>query len=141
LTLRGFSRIARQKISRANLIISTVQKYSTEIKPQTKMKSNHHITSSMARMGFTARHILVFAFWALLTPFIALAQQTVFYDTFGNSTINGGPTTNMIPGSTPTASSASYEIGSSKNATATTNFPGHLQVITASTSSGNTEAQ
>src|SRR5215469_4481313 len=70
-----------------------------------------------------------------------MAQQTVFNDTFANSTINGGPTTNMIPGGTPTASSTSYEIGSGKNATATTNFSGHLQVITSATSAGNTEAQ
>ena len=47
----------------------------------------------------------------------------------------------MIPGGTPTASFTSYEIGSGKNASFSTNFPGHLQVITSATSSGNTEAQ
>jgi fibronectin-binding autotransporter adhesin len=72
----------------------------------------------------------------------AMAQQTVFYDTFGSSTINGGPTTNMIPGGTPTASFTSYEIGSGKNATPTTNFPGHLLLtLAANTTSGNSEAQ
>lgn len=65
----------------------------------------------------------------------------VFYDTFANSTINGGAATNMIPGGTPTASFTSYEIGSAKNATATTNFAGSFQLATAGTSSGNTEAQ
>jgi autotransporter-associated beta strand protein len=75
------------------------------------------------------------------TSLAVMAQQTVFYDTFANSTINGGPATNMIPGGAPTASSTSYEIGSGKNATATTNFSGHLEVITSATSAGNTEAQ
>jgi autotransporter-associated beta strand protein len=78
---------------------------------------------------------------ALTTALSSMAQQTVFYDTFGQSTLNGGPTTNMIPGGTPTASHTSYEIISGKNATASTNNPGNLLITTAGTSSGNTEAQ
>jgi autotransporter-associated beta strand protein len=86
---------------------------------------------------------LVICGLAALTPALPAQaqQQTVFYDTFGQSTINGGPTTNMIPGGTPTASHTSYEIASGKNATATTNNAGNLLITTAGTSSGNTEAQ
>ncbi len=74
---------------------------------------------------------------ALAVPRAGTAQQTVFYDTFGSSTLNGVST----PGGTPTASSTSYEILSAKNATATTIAPGNLSIITSATSSGSTEAQ
>jgi hypothetical protein len=105
------------------------------------MNSNLNHTFSMSRTGFALKRLLMVTFLTLLASFAALAQQTVFYDSFASSTINGGPTTNMIPGGTPTASYTSYEIASGKNATATTNSPGNLSVITAATSSGNTEAQ
>jgi len=100
------------------------------------MKKKMKISLTMYQRLFAVMGVLM-----LCVPLGVMAQQIVFSDTFANSTINGGPTTNMIPGGTPTASFTSYEIASGKNATATTNFPGHLQVITAATSSGNTEAQ
>lgn len=78
---------------------------------------------------------------ALAIPLAATAQQTVFYDTFANSTINGGTNTDMQPGGTPTGSSTSYEIGSAKNATATTSSSRHFLLVTSHTTSGNTEAQ
>lgn len=72
-----------------------------------------------------------------LAPLVGTAQQTVFYDTFGSSTLNGLSTNS----GTPTASSTSYDIVSSKNATTTTIAAGDLSIKTSATSSGSTEAQ
>ncbi len=69
---------------------------------------------------------------------ITTAQQTVFSDTFGSSTLNQ---TNAFPGGTPTASSTSYTVASPKNVTTTSVAAGHLLLITPSTSSANTEIQ
>jgi autotransporter-associated beta strand protein len=84
--------------------------------------------------------VVISGLLALTAPLPLMAQQTVFYDTFGSSTLNG-QSGSMLPGGTPTASWTSYEIGSAKSATGTTNFAGHFQIITAGTSSGNTEAE
>ena len=75
---------------------------------------------------------------ALAVPLAALAQQTVFYDTFGSSTLNQ---TNAFPGGTPTASSTSYTCASAKAAPNFSIAPGHLQIYCPSTSSANSEAQ
>jgi len=98
-------------------------------------------TSALHRTRLFINRISMGILLGLAAPLTALAQQTVFYDTFGSSTLNGGPTTNMLPGGTPTASYTSYEIGSGKAATATTNNTGNFLLTTAGTSSGNTEAQ
>lgn len=78
--------------------------------------------------------------WAcllLICPFAAAAQQTVFNDTFGSSTINGASTNS----GSATVSSTSYDIASGKNATANTISPGHFGFEVASTSAGYVEAQ
>lgn len=75
---------------------------------------------------------------ALAAPLAAMAQQTVFSDTFGSSTLNH---TNAVPGGTPTASSTSYTVASPKAVTSTSIAAGHLLLITPSTSSANTEIQ
>lgn len=77
------------------------------------------------------------ALLALAFPLAVTAQQTVFYDTFGSSTLYGVST----PGGTPTASSTSYDVASAKNASATSIAPGNLNLITSATSSGSSEAQ
>ena len=77
------------------------------------------------------------ALLALAVPLTVTAQQTVFYDTFGSSTLNGVST----PGGTPTASLTSYDIGSAKTATATSIASGNFSLITSHTTSGSSEAQ
>lgn len=78
------------------------------------------------------------ALLTLAAPLAAMAQQTVFYDTFGSSTLNQ---TNAFPGGTPTASSTSYTIGSPKVAPSSSIAPGHLGIFCPATSSANGEAQ
>ncbi len=74
-----------------------------------------------------------------------MAQQTVFYDTFGTSSLNQTNIAGGIPGGTATVAApftaTSYTIASAKNALATSIGSGHFNLITASTSSGNTEGQ
>jgi fibronectin-binding autotransporter adhesin len=106
-----------------------------------KIKTNMKNTSAPHTIRPSLKRVLVCALLTLTAPLALIAQQTVFYDTFGNSTINGGTNADMQPGGTPTASWTSYEIGSAKNATATTNSPGHFLLITSHTTSGNSEAQ
>ncbi|HEU5396034.1 MAG TPA: immunoglobulin domain-containing protein, partial [Verrucomicrobiae bacterium] len=82
---------------------------------------------------------------ALLAVFTVTAQQTVFYDTFGSSSLNQTNIAGGIPGGTASDatpfSATSYTIASAKNALATSIGSGHLVLITSATSSGNTEAQ
>jgi len=75
---------------------------------------------------------------ALTAPSAVMAQQTVFSDTFGSSTLNQ---TNAFPGGTPTASSTSYTCASAKVAPSFGISPGHLQIYCPSTSSANSEVQ
>ena len=81
---------------------------------------------------------LVCALLALAAPLVAIAQQTVFYDTFGSSTLNQ---TNAFPGGTPTASSTSYTCASAKAAPNFSIAPGHLHLYCPATSTANSEAQ
>jgi autotransporter-associated beta strand protein len=67
------------------------------------------------------------------------AQQTVFYDTFGYSSLEQTNIAGGIPGGLPTASQTSYTVASAKNALSTTVGTNHLQLITSATSSGNSE--
>jgi autotransporter-associated beta strand protein len=82
---------------------------------------------------------------ALIAPLVAMAQQTVFYDTFGTSTLNQTNIAGGIPGGTASTvtpySASSYTIGSAKDARATTVGSGLLRLQTVATSSGNSEAQ
>lgn len=105
------------------------------------MKKKMIYASVLRRTRLSISHGIICALPVLAAPLGLMAQQTVFYDTFANSTINGGPTTNMIPEGTPTDSYTSYEIGSAKNATATTISSEHFRLITSHTTSGNSEAQ
>ena len=73
--------------------------------------------------------------FALLTPWLACAQTTIFDDTFGNSTMN-----DSSPAS-PTATSANYDIASGKNATSSSISAGDLKIAMASTSGSLVEAQ
>jgi fibronectin-binding autotransporter adhesin len=81
------------------------------------------------------------ALLALTAPMAALAQQVVFYDTFGTSSLDQTNIAGGIPGGIPTASQTSYTVASAKTATATSIGSGHLQLITGATSSGNSEIQ
>src|SRR5262245_26777594 len=82
-------------------------------------------------------------FLVLTAPLVALAQQTVFYDTFGASTLNQTNIAGGIPGGTASAvtpfSATSYTVASAKNALASFVTSGHLSLNTAATSSGNSE--
>lgn len=69
------------------------------------------------------------------------AEETVFFDTFGTSSLNQSNISGGIPGGLPTASQTSYTVASAKNALATTIGANHLRLIMAATSSGNNEAQ
>jgi autotransporter-associated beta strand protein len=72
-------------------------------------------------------------------PLAATAQTTFFTDNFSN-----GSTTNQlsVPGGTPTASSTSYDLATSKNTTTCTIGPGLLRCrLSSATSSGYWEAQ
>src|SRR5438309_9845492 len=116
-----------QRIARNESIASKISD-----KRNSKPKNPNQVTPQMKstppghRTRLFVKHIVIGAFLALTAPSVLKAQQTVFNDAFTSSTLNGGPTTNMIPGGTPTASFTSYEIGSGKNATASTNSPsGH----------------
>jgi hypothetical protein len=74
---------------------------------------------------------------ALSLPLSGLAQTTVFSDNFSNgSTLNGTST----PGGTPTASSTSYDIASTKTATSSMGA-NDLKLGLPSTTSGFLEAQ
>jgi autotransporter-associated beta strand protein len=87
---------------------------------------------------FIKRKLIMCALLALTAPLAAVAQQTVFYDTFGSSTLNQ---TNAFPGGTPTASSTSYTCASPKVAPNFSISSGHLEVYCPSTSSANSEVQ
>src|SRR5580692_5233608 len=78
------------------------------------------------------KRAFISALLVLAFPLAGIAQQTVFYDTFGSSTLNGVSTNS----GTPTASSTSYDIASAKNASATSIASGNLSLITSATSSG-----
>src|ERR1044072_934680 len=92
-----------------------------------------------------SHQMIIGALLAALTPAVALAQQTVFNDAFDTSTLNQTNISGGIPGGTASAitpfSATSYTIASAKDARATSIGSGHFNLITANTSSGNTEAQ
>jgi hypothetical protein len=83
--------------------------------------------------------LFVAATCGLLSVSSAIAQNTVFTDNFGSSTLNGTST----PGGTPASSSTSYDIASSKaDTTYPTIGPGALSLgLNAATTSGFYEAQ
>lgn len=110
------------------------------------MKTNMKNIRTLNRTRlFPNRLIKACALLALATPLAALAQQTVFYDTFGTSTLNQTNIAGGIPGGTASEvtpySASSYTVASAKNALATSIASGHFNLITANTSSGNTEGQ
>lgn len=77
----------------------------------------------------------------LASSLAAKAEETVFFDTFGTSSLNQSNISGGIPGGIPTASQTSYTVASAKNALATTIGANHLRLIMAATSSGNNEVQ
>ena len=97
------------------------------------------------RTRFFLNLVITCAFLSLLAPWVATAQQTVFYDTFGTSTLNQTNIAGGIPGGTASGvtpfSATSYTIGSAKDARGTSIGSGHFNLITANTSSGNLDAQ
>jgi fibronectin-binding autotransporter adhesin len=95
----------------------------------------------MPRASSSVKHLAMCALLTLTAPLAAMAQQTVFLDTFGTSSLNQTNIAGGIPGGIPTASQTSYTIGSAKNTLATTVGSGHLMLIQSATSSGNMEAQ
>ena len=94
---------------------------------------------------FLIRKILLLPICGLLVltaPLAAVAQQTVFNDTFGTSTVGLIST----PGGTPTASSTSYDQATPKGVSSlasvgTRTTSGHLYLGMLSTSSANDEFQ
>jgi len=78
---------------------------------------------------------------ALAAPLAVMAQQTVFNDTFGTSSLNQTPIAGGIPGGIPTASQTSYTISSAKSALTTTIGSGHFDLNMSASGSGNNEAQ
>ncbi|MGH7952673.1 MAG: hypothetical protein ACREFE_12265, partial [Limisphaerales bacterium] len=104
---------------------------------KTKIKS----ATAIHRTQLFTKHIVMCALLALTVPPTLLAQQIVFYDTFGTSSLEQTNIAGGIPGGLPTDSQTSYTIASAKNALGTTIGAGHLQLITSATSSGSTEAQ
>lgn len=97
------------------------------------------------RTRLSLSRVITCTLLALSAPLAAFAQQTVFYDTFANSTLNQTNIVGGIPGGTASDvtpySATSYTIGSAKNALATSITPGQLRLQTGATSSGNSEAQ
>jgi fibronectin-binding autotransporter adhesin len=92
-------------------------------------------------MNRTSQHLIkrtmLWISLAITLPVGVMAQQTVFYDNFATSTINGTSTNN----GSATASYTSYDIASGKSATSTTIAPGHFGLECASTSAGYLEGQ
>ncbi len=109
------------------------------------MKTNMQNLPTLHRTRLFFNRITTCALLALSAPLIATAQQTVFYDTFGTSTLNQTNIAGGIPGGTASVatpvSATSYTIGSAKNALATSIGSGHFILNTANTSSGNSEGQ
>src|SRR6202000_334482 len=110
-----------------------------------KMKKNTQSTAVIRSWRSVPKHILACALTALAIPLAATAQQTLFLDTFGTSSLEqtnisggmpGGPASDLTP-----FSATSYTIGSAKNALSTSIAPGHLDLIQVATSSGNMESQ
>ncbi|HEY1663119.1 MAG TPA: immunoglobulin domain-containing protein [Verrucomicrobiae bacterium] len=99
------------------------------------------ITSSQQRTRLFLKHLMMCALVALVTPLAAPAQQTVFNDTFGTSSLNQTNITGGIPGGTPTVSQTSYTCASAKAAPSFSISPGLLQIYCPSTSSANSEVQ
>lgn len=87
-------------------------------------------------MKLLPRLLLVTALPALLTT--ARAETVIFTDTFSSSTLNGTST----PGGTPTASSTSYDIATTKNGTTCTIGPDRLLMkLSSGTTAGYIELQ
>ena len=82
---------------------------------------------------------------AMIASWSTLAQQTVFLDTFGTSSLNQTNVSGGIPGGTASAttpySQTSYTIGSARSALNSSVTANHLKLITAASSSANTELQ
>src|SRR3954470_11661103 len=104
------------------------------------MKASPNRIPSQSTSVFTKQASLIALLFIL--PLAVAAQTAVFTDTFSN-----GSTTNLasVPGGTPTASSTSYDIASTKNtvgAAGVTIAPNDLRLsLAATTSSGLVEAQ
>jgi autotransporter-associated beta strand protein len=105
------------------------------------MKTNMQNRRTQPRTRRFFNHSITCALLALTAPLATRAEQTVFYDTFGTSSLNQTNIAGGIPSGLPTASQTSYTIGSAKNALATSITAGRLRLQTTATSSGNTEAQ
>jgi fibronectin-binding autotransporter adhesin len=109
------------------------------------MKTNIQPPRILHRAGLFLNRNFACALLALTAPLAAKAEQTVFLDTFGSSSLNQTNIPGGIPGGTASDltpySATSYTIGSSKDARNTRISSGHFNLITANTSSGNTEAQ
>ena len=103
--------------------------------------TNRKDSPATCRTPLTAKRLLTGILLALSAGLTAPAQQTVFNDTFGTSSLDQTNIAGGIPGGIPTTSQTSYTVVSAKNALASNIAANHLQIITASTSSGNTEVQ
>jgi len=103
--------------------------------------TNRKDSPATCRTPLTAKRLLTGILLALSAGLTAPAQQTVFNDTFGTSSLDQTNIAVGIPGGIPTTSQTSYTVVSAKNALASNIAANHLQIITASTSSGNTEVQ
>ena len=84
-------------------------------------------TAASPQTRLLKRIVLTCTLLALAVPLSAMAQQTVFNDTFASSTV--GMTS--IPGGTFTASSTSYDFASGKGISSLASIgiatsPGHL---------------
>jgi len=109
------------------------------------MKTNIQHPRTLHRTRLLLNRSFACALLALTASLAAKAEQTVFLDTFGSSSLNQTNIPGGIPGGTASDltpySATSYTIGSAKDARGTRISSGHFNLITANTSSGNTEAQ
>ena len=74
--------------------------------------------------GLSAKRRMLGALLALAFPLAAMAQQTVFYDTFGGSTLNQ---TNAFPGGTPVFITERPQFGTYYSHSGY--FPGYVSVV------------
>jgi fibronectin-binding autotransporter adhesin len=117
-----------------------IKNFPIPTKPKTHMKKR----PIPSQIQWFKKHITC-VLLTMTIPLAVAAQQTVFYDTFGASSLEQTNIPGGIPGgaasdSTP-FSATSYTIGSAKNALATTVGSGHLTLRQAATSSGNLDCQ
>jgi len=109
------------------------------------MKTNTQRIAAIRLWQSATKYILTCAFMTLAVPLVMRAQQTVFYDTFGTSSLDQTNISGGIPGGAASDvtpfSATSYTIGSAKNALNTSIASGHLELIQSATSSGNLDSQ